>query len=1031
MKSLPDLLAPLSDPTDRLRLEAFGQLYATPEHLWLARCAAFPVALTTDLLYKIWLNFRQTDTGEMVDIPINAVGDILLSPLCHEIGYDLYELYPEARAVLWQSLSPDAVASLAEFTLRYLDFCRDKVPSEAFAEAQRIWAESFQHPQKVAQLLRQLLSERKTNPGSKIMADYVLSWVKNRNQWSIQKGMATTAQRDSLSELAQVAEGIQQYEKGEITEAKATFSSIAHLLQAPRTGGFNVPIAKEIWQNLPVNAPAEPQKGKIYAVLVGIDEYDDGLLNKQFNGCVNDVLSWKSLLKERFHIETTVSLTNSKATKRAIINALQSIFSKLQADDTLFFTFSGHAYNKELPHLLATYDTDAAQKGSYLSETEFRSIISQTNSRNPFVTVILDTHGGSSGWIDTNNEKHVLLSATANGEISMEVDKKGLLTATLQSILNENNSLPITYQKLIRESFKKIKNAGYKQTPQLFGHYNAITLTFLESSPYYDTYWNELLTICGYPNYESTTAKVSVQDIADEFGSEMTAGNINTMLEKYALLKGAEKLKVVRISSEMSVRQIPVFQREYVKSLPFQVEIKDISLFYIGPDENIEDDLSALQEAHIIVFVLNRTLVSDFSRHSSIAPIVNHLRRFEYKVVCSILWEDCDWQKTVLQDFPIFSKKEPLVRSLTGFETELEIKRHYEHDWQPIITKWIKDLAVLGFEKEFKERIEKAKQTQELDLSGMGFEKLPEAVWELEDLKTIDLYNNKLSELPESLTQFQSLEKLYASKNPITALPLFLSDLPNLRVLKIDDAQITEFPNWLCKHPALEDISLENNQIEIIPSGLKEMAKLRLMDFRGNPVINLPTSLLKATQGQLKKHAEQLQKADPPSNTLYKSDTIILFFDYGNNDELEMINNLSGNVFSIHTIPLFQKDAIFYFPSSHKKQIFVHLPSIPDASLLADIEVINQPKLFSEYPTGTIFFLNFSHSKEVAEFLYQQKHSPIIAYEGELDEEMAVNAVRYFYTEYQESKNAISAFQYMILKLSETPSNGLYILYRY
>jgi hypothetical protein len=337
----------------------------------------------------------------------------------------------------------------------------------------------------------------------------------------------------------------------------------------------------------------------------------------------------------------------------------------------------------------------------------------------------------------------------------------------------------------------------------------------------------------------------------------------------------------------------------------------------------------------------------------------------------------------------------------------------------------------LGFEKELKERIEKAKQMQELDLSGMGFEKLPEAVWELEDLKTIDLYNNKLTELPESLTQFQSLEKLYASKNPITELPLFLTDLPNLRVLKIDDAQITEFPNWLCKHPALEDISLENNQIEIIPSALKDMPKLRLFDFRGNPVITLPASLLKATQGQLKNHIEKLPKSGLPLITLYKSDAVILFFDYGNNNEFSIINHLTDDVLTIHPISLFQKDAIFYFPSSYKKQIFVHLPNIPDAELLADIEVINQPKLFSEYPTGTIFFLNFSNSKSLAELLYQQKHSPIIAFEGELDEETAANAVRCFYTEYQESKNAISAFQYMILKLPETSSKGLYILYRY
>lgn len=695
--------------SDRVRLQAFAARYPDPAYLWLACHAAFPVALTNDLLYKIWLNFRQDEDGITFDLSLNAVSELLFSPLCEGIGHNLYEIPLTLRTVLWQSLSRERIALLAEFLLQYLNFCRDKVPSDAFAEAQRIWANTFRSPDEVAKLLLQLTANRTANNRDRIMAEYVLNWVKSSKSATNEGTEMTGPRTDNLSQAVSLLEGIRQYESGQTTDAQATFSSISHLLHPPQAGGFNIPIPREIWQNLPVNAPAEEPKGKIYAVLVGIDEYGDKLENMQFSGCVNDVLSWQILLKEHFQSESIISLTNSKATKEAIINALQGIFSKLQTEDTLFFTFSGHAYNKELPHLLATYDTDAAQKGSYLSETEFRSIISFANSRNPFVTVILDTHGGSSGWIDTNNEKHILLTATANEEISMEVDKKGLLTATLQSVLNENNLRPITYQKLIRESFQKIKKANYKQTPQLFGHYNAITLTFLAGSPYYDTYWQELLAACGY-----STSKVNAQDIADEFGSEMTAGNINTMLEKYALLKGAEKIKVVRISSEMRIGQIPIFQQEYLKSLPYEVEIKDMSLFYAPSrgglkdallyEEEIEDDLSALQDAQVIVFILNRSLIRDFAKHSSISPVVNHLKRFEYKVVCSILWEDCDRGDTALRDYPAFSLRQPLSRAAFqkynfAPEVEREIEEYYQ-DWQPVINKWITDLWISYVKKE-------------------------------------------------------------------------------------------------------------------------------------------------------------------------------------------------------------------------------------------------------------------------------------------------------------------------------------------
>jgi hypothetical protein len=90
-------------------------------------------------------------------------------------------------------------------------------------------------------------------------------------------------------------------------------------------------------------------------------------------------------------------------------------------------------------------------------------------------------------------------------------------------------------------------------------------------------------------------------------------------------------------------------------------------------------------------------------------------------------------------------------------------------------------------------------------------------------------------------------------------------------------------------------------------------------------------------------------------------------------------------------------------------------------------------KLFLEYPTGTIFFLNFSHSKQLAELLYQQKHAPIVAFEGDLDSKEALEATRLFYSHYQESKNAMAAFDHMVLQLLEIPSSskGLYVLYRY
>ncbi len=826
----------IADPTDQLRMEAFHATFSEAGHLWLAMHAAFPIALTTDLLYKIWMNFipypedvNDTPYGQLSEkiltkhlaptdstIAINAVGDLLLSPLCREIGYDVYEFYPHLREALWKSLPLKRQQQLADFLLRYLEFCPDKVPSKAFAESQRVWSQiTLGQFDQVNALLAELYAAPNTSHVAS-KRDFILNLVaqKANTSNSTNEQLSTNAPTSDLERLTQ---GINAYKQGNHQEAQQHLTTVRqHLSIEKTTKGFNVPIPKNLWESLPVNTPTEPPKeGKIYAVLVGIDAYGEGMQIIKFTGCINDVHTWQTLLKEHYTTIEIVSLLDAKATKEAIVQALKNAMNALSPDDTLLFTFSGHAHNKDLPHALAAYDTVAAQRETYLSETEFKSIISSPNTSNPFVVVVLDTHGGSAGWIDTNNEKQVLLAATANGEMSIETNKKGLFTATLQATLEETKQTPISYRKLIRETYRYVKEKQHKQTPQLFGHPKAINQEFLGGSASQNTYINELLQNSGYQNIEKFLEDFQLDNQEDKF---------KATLEKYALLKGAKKLKVVRISSEMSVRQIPVFRQEYLKSLPYEVEIKDINLFYAPSrgglkdallyEEEIEDDLSALQDAQVIVFILNRALVRDFTRHSSIAPVINHLSRFEYKVVCPILWEDCDRGITALRDYPAFSLRQPLSRAAFqkynfAPEVEREIEDYYK-DWQPVINKWITDLAASGFEEELKERIEKAKQTQELDLSGMGFEKLPEAVWELKDLKTIDLRNNKLTELPKKLTNLSNLKALYISKNPMFIFDPLLLEIKTLKEIIIDIIQSNEAPNWLNNVKIDKSVNLDN-----------------------------------------------------------------------------------------------------------------------------------------------------------------------------------------------------------------------------
>jgi uncharacterized protein YjbI with pentapeptide repeats len=85
------------------RIQSFEQRFGLP-HLYLAYHAAFPVALTPDLLYRLWGTFQRDSQNRVLNIPWVAVSDLLLSNLCEEVGHELYEMDRAIRRELLKRL---------------------------------------------------------------------------------------------------------------------------------------------------------------------------------------------------------------------------------------------------------------------------------------------------------------------------------------------------------------------------------------------------------------------------------------------------------------------------------------------------------------------------------------------------------------------------------------------------------------------------------------------------------------------------------------------------------------------------------------------------------------------------------------------------------------------------------------------------------------------------------------------------------------------------------------------------------------
>lgn len=106
------------------RIQAFRRQFGDA-HYWLALHAAYPLALTPDWLYRCWASFRRDTEGQLLEIPWIAVADILLSGLCREVGFELYQMDADVQELLWKALhaeqrfGPRRIAALNAFNHEY------------------------------------------------------------------------------------------------------------------------------------------------------------------------------------------------------------------------------------------------------------------------------------------------------------------------------------------------------------------------------------------------------------------------------------------------------------------------------------------------------------------------------------------------------------------------------------------------------------------------------------------------------------------------------------------------------------------------------------------------------------------------------------------------------------------------------------------------------------------------------------------------------------------------------------------------
>ncbi|RMG23044.1 MAG: hypothetical protein D6730_15280, partial [Bacteroidetes bacterium] len=389
---------------DALYTPAFAELYegeAYEGHRIFACHAAFPVYVTVDLLYQLWMNFRvypARSSGRMLNIPNFVVSDFLLSGICREVSPRLYAIDFGLREQLLQQLREDArfgqsrIKQLASFLEQYHKEAQTGPLEQSMTTYHHWIADSVQRPTRLVEELsqrlgqaidgQQLLELRKLN---RILADLQLTHEAFKplaaysqlmdNYLILQKARPGAGLKLKTVDMGPIRLPFFGKLAGEVPEEKTTFEQRAAFV---------------------------PGKNKLYALLVGIDEYRSPEV-PPLRGAVNDLKALLAFLQARSYPNSLHPklLINEEATRENLIQAFFTHLSKAGPGDAVLFYFSGHG-SQEPAHpifhhmepdgqfeTLLCYDSRAGSPD--LLDVELNALLYLIDQKKPNITSIINS----------------------------------------------------------------------------------------------------------------------------------------------------------------------------------------------------------------------------------------------------------------------------------------------------------------------------------------------------------------------------------------------------------------------------------------------------------------------------------------------------------------------------------------------------------------------------------------------------------------------------------------------------------------
>ncbi len=610
-------------------------------HFLLAAYASVPALLTPDLLYRIWMNFSTYRWGNETEaIHRVAVADLLLSGLCREIGYELYEMPDTIRFAFrkWlEDAQPDWVGQnlanpleIAAFVEQYhaQDNPGTRRWGNTYTRRQAIEAIGVRNPAQAQEALFDWLNSTDIST-KKIEYFRVLEMIEKQNK--LQTAIAHN-ERDKLSSPHYISPEFEQnallaeLHKAWLQEEEDLLDKLVydnlnilrnHLSKTkPETGGIELKLPGEMAQQV-------KSKEIVFAVVIGIDHY----LGKvgQLKGCVNDANSVATFLQSYCQAQgiknDIVTLTNENATVKNLKEVLDR-FSQAQSGDYCFFFFAGHCDNtsqQQDGRMLVLHDSRATDQVNDVPQSSIEeAIYAVIKDKKVNALCIYDTHEVNkveqkanlmASPLRSNAERIqgslVILNAAQIGQQSKETINKGvqsgIFTTHLLEVLQEGSTV-CSYRALMDKVKLRVMQREADQTPYWEAFpFQAADYRFL-SDQLDKKVWHRI-------DYEHNTGEWHLHS-----GAQQGVRPSLDFMQTYLLLKDGRKVIVEHVFpnyatlynfQEPDTRKtfdaflvqsaLPKIKIAYDTSLPevmrkdFEEAVQRYKIFYIDLIENINE----------------------------------------------------------------------------------------------------------------------------------------------------------------------------------------------------------------------------------------------------------------------------------------------------------------------------------------------------------------------------------------------------------------------------------------------------------